>query len=114
MVKRKCVTEKSFFGVKTNEKTLSYVELTRENADKLMDLESCQDETGEVVSTEGKQVYSCRWEWMKKVTTVEISCKHVKGSVYVRHGRDARTDLTSFRGCNYTINVMMGYQWNLE
>ena len=101
VVERKCVTEESFFGVKTNEKTMSYAELTKETADKVMNLQGCLDDKGEVVTNEGKRFYNCKWGWMEKITTVEVSCKHVKGTVYVKHGHEARTDLTSFRGCNY-------------
>ena len=102
VVKRQCVAEESFWGVRTQDKSISYVTLNREVAERLIEQNSCINVKGEVSLEMGKADYTCKWGWMKKITTEEISCKHFQGSVYAKHGGVARTDLTGFRGCDYS------------
>ena len=101
VVDRTCKTETSFFNVKTADKTKTYVDLTQDRAVELMEQESCINGKGVIVTTNGKQDYSCRWAWMETVTSTEVHCSYFEGLIYAKHGGIARTDLASFRGCDY-------------
>jgi hypothetical protein len=101
IVKRECIARESFWWVKTQDKRLSYVELSRETAERLLKEKGCLDANGKISSNLGRDDYECHWGWMEKKTTDVISCKHYEGNMYAKHDHGAKTDLTGFRGCEY-------------
>ena len=69
VVKRVCIAEESFWGVKTQDKSLSYVRLNRELEERPLEQNSCINEKGEVSLQMGKAGYTCNWGWMKKINS---------------------------------------------
>jgi hypothetical protein len=101
IVERTCIAKESLLGVETRDKSLKYVRVSRGTAERIMQNRACLSAEGSIVGSNGKEGYSCKFKWMQKITIREIHCKHFKGKMYARHGARPKTDLASFRGCQY-------------
>ena len=96
-----CKTETSFFNVKTKDLSSSTKFIPKEMAYYLITNKLCLEGDGKYVPFTPDKPISCRYQWMKQVSTVTYICKFHVGQVLSSHSGFLKSDLGDLHLCDY-------------
>ena len=101
IIERECKAKVSFWGVKTQDKESTTIQIKEGEARKLIQQHSCIDKEGNTRLNELVKGFDCEYNWPKTTTKITWSCYYHEGQVIAKHDGFFGSTIASMKGCNY-------------